>query len=344
MRHATLMLWLCGSVWAARDGAAQPAAPAEAPPLPARTAQGHSLPPAPPPAPPRLPPARNPVATLRELLAQTPAQRQIALAGKTEAQRRYLNQRLREFDALDPAQRELRLRLLQLRYFLLPLMRSDASNRVEQLRAVPEEDRQLIADRLRQWDRLPPQQQQQLLQNEQTLRYFPNFETNTPAQQAALLGGFSAQWRRQLEGDLNRWRAYSPEERQRMSAHFQQFFSLSARQKARTLDTLSPAERRQMSDAMKGFENLPAERRAKCIEAFQRFSAMTEAERVTFLANAARWEAMSPEERQAWRQFTARLPPSPPGLGLGSPMPPLPPAPPSRPPPVVATDTNASRL
>src|SRR5687768_15744779 len=53
----------------------------------------------------------------------------------------------------------LRLRTLELRWHLLPLLSAAPSNRVVRIQAVPERDRPLIEERLRLWDRLPPELQ-----------------------------------------------------------------------------------------------------------------------------------------------------------------------------------------
>jgi hypothetical protein len=293
---------------------ATPAAPAKSTPLP------------PPPPPPLPPPPRNPVDTLRQLLAMNAAERAAALERKPAKQREYLEQRLRDFDALTPAARELQLRSLQLRYYLLPVLKAAPANRAAQLRVIPAEDRKVIEARLEEWDRLPASHQRELLQNENTLRCFPRFETNSPAQQAAALAGVSPERRQQVEEDLVRWRAYTPAQRERMYDHFQQFFALSARQKEKTLKVLPEAERQRMLLTLRAFEKLPSEQRARCIAAFQKFSAMSSADRARFLQNAARWEAMTDAERDAWRDLMARMPPLPPGLGA-PPMPPMPPAP-----------------
>jgi len=67
------------------------------------------------------------------------------------------------------------------------------------------------------------------------------------------------------------------------------------------------------------------------IHSFEKFATMSLAERQEFLKSAERWSAMSPNERQSWRNLVARLqsmPPLPPGLGV----PPLPRLPPPLPP------------
>jgi hypothetical protein len=319
-RAIPIELMLCGLL----AGAAAWAQTAPASPLPAnaRPAKPVATPPFPPP--PLPPPPRNPVDTLRRLLAMNWTDREQALADKSDKQRQYLRQRLSEFDALSPADRELRLRLLQLRYYLVPLMRTEPANRAEQLRLVSAEDRKVIEDRLREWDKLPPEYQKELLQNETALRAFPMFEARSPGQPAPPVEAYSPEKRKKLEEDLARWRSYEPEKQQRITRYFQQFFELSTREQDRALKTLPDPQRELAEQTLRNYEQLPPVERAKYMDGLHRFLRMSPEERQKFLDNAARWETMSPEERRAWRELVAQLPPSPPGLLPSVPTPPLP--------------------
>src|SRR5687767_12473843 len=80
----------------------------------------------------------------RQLLAMTPAEREKILATRSPQDRQLLEAKLKEYDALSPEQREARLKSLQLRLYLRPLMKMDHSNRVERLATIPEADRELI--------------------------------------------------------------------------------------------------------------------------------------------------------------------------------------------------------
>ena len=80
---------------------------------------------------------------------------------------------------------------------------------------------------------------------------------------------------------------------------------------------------------------------------------MAPGERIQFLKNAARWDAMTSHERQLWRELVHTLPPMPPGFPSGLPpmppgfeqgMPPPPPLPPNVTAPVIiARSTNQAR-
>src|SRR6185503_16893538 len=112
------------------------------------------------------PPNKSPVDLFRELWAMTPGEQRQFLADRAPENRRLLQAKLNEYKALSANERELRLRVTELRWYLLPLMQSPATNRVAQLAAVPAELRQMIHDRLRKWDQLDTQLQLEIWQND----------------------------------------------------------------------------------------------------------------------------------------------------------------------------------
>lgn len=271
----------------------------------------------------------NPIQIFRQLLATPPEAREQAIQGRSQPHQRYLRERLAEFDALPTAEREARLRLMEFRYYLLPLMRADPSERRPLLERAPAADHALLLDRLRAWDALPAEQKQELLANENALSHFGEFQSTPPIARP----GLSPARREQLTADLDRWQQLPADRRERIAQHFDQFFELSDRQKRKTLAHLSEPERKRMETALAALEKLPPAERARCVEALNRFAAMTPAERARFIRNAERWQAMSPEERRAWRSIASRaLPPSPP---------PVPPSLPRPLPPGRARGTNA---
>ncbi len=130
------------------------------------------------------------------------------------------SRQVREYQALGPDERELRLRATELRWYLTPLLHVPAAERAERLAQVPEDLRGLVQSRLAQWDILPPSIQQEFLTNDQTLHYFARIEpAGTPA---------------------------ANPEQQKIAEQFNQFFELTPAEKRRTLGTLSDAERAQM--------------------------------------------------------------------------------------------------
>lgn len=298
------------------------------------TAQGGprvGQPPMPPAAPPTLPPPLTPIDRFRELLASSPAAREQFLATRTPAQRAYLEARLAEFDRLTPIGRELRLQSLTLRHYLLPLLRLPSTNRIERLRLIPPAYLGIVRERLAAWDKLAPEQQQKLLQSESVFAGLPLMEGAGAAEQAAARTQLPPERRHQLEADLARWQALPADERTRVTEQFQSFLQLGEREQQKTLARLDVARREKVARLVRALEELPADKRAKSLEAFRRFSALSPAERERFLRNAARWQAMSEAEQQAWRQLRAQLQPPPlPGV-----LPPLP-----RPP---VTNASANR-
>lgn len=263
----------------------------------------------------------SPLDSFRQLLAMNPAEREKALAEKPERVRGFLAGRLKEYDALPPAERELRLRLSQLRFHLLPLLRPGVTNRAERLAAIPAEDRKLVEDRLQQWDSLPPALRQEVLDNEWLVHTVLRFQSSPAAQQKELLAGMSPERRARLEADLATWHGLPADKRAEMLKQFNQFFELSDKEKFKILATIPDAQRRQMEKTIHAFEKLPAEQRSRCMKSLQRFAAMTQAEQVEFLGNAERWAKLSDVEKDAIRKLVTQFPPLPPGLGF----PPLPP-------------------
>jgi hypothetical protein len=86
-----------------------------------------------------------------------------------------------------------------------------------------------------------------------------------------------------------------------------------------------------MERALSAFASLPPEQRRICIESFVKFKQMSKEEVNQFLKNAARWKAMSPQERETWRSLIKILPPhasvpsvppSPPGADANADAPP----------------------
>src|SRR5688572_19384966 len=70
-----------------------------------------------PPLPP-VPVAKSPVDAFRELLAMNPAAQRAALTNRTEESRQGLVAKIREYQRMDPDDRELRLVATELRWYL----------------------------------------------------------------------------------------------------------------------------------------------------------------------------------------------------------------------------------
>jgi hypothetical protein len=273
--------------------------------------------------PPVPPPARPPVQLFRELLAATPERRAVLLAGKSEAARALILRRVREFEALPPsgrAEAEAQLRLAEFRFYLSPLLRAAPADRESLLAQSSEEYRPLLQERVRAWEALPPEARQQLLESEASLHYFVRQQAADPARLAQVLAAVPAALRPEVEQQFARWQQLSEAERRERSQAFQGFFDLGADRRDRTLGRMEMPDRKAMEKTLERFSQLPAGERDRCVQGFEKLANLSPADRADFLRNAARWEAMSAEDRAAWRRLVLPLPappPLPPNSGAG---------------------------
>lgn len=251
---------------------------------------------------------RSPVEYFRKLLAMPRSEREAELSKKPPEKRELLLAKIREYEALPEAERESRFQLLQLWSLLAPLMKIQPAERGPLLAALPLAERAVIQDRLEQWDLLPPPVQKEVLESKLAIHYFLKLEQSTPTQRDVFLSGIPEQNRRQLEAKLEQWRALPPDKRQRMYQHFHEFFQLPPKEKERTLEALSDDERVKIEKSLQTFEQLPPAQRQMCIDSFRKFASMSSAERDQFLKNAERWRAMTPSERETWRNMISLLP------------------------------------
>jgi Protein of unknown function (DUF3106) len=262
-----------------------------------------------------IPRLKSPVDVFRQLLTLSSAEREKILASRPQETRKRLEEKLQEYQSMKPDERELRLRATQLRWYVLRLMQAPAVNRAAQISLIPDAaDRQFVEYRIQLWDALSPAQQKDVLDYENAIHF-----TGTNAMNA-----LPQDQREALMQKVTSWKALPEVQREKMSSQFQQFFELTEDEKHKALQTLPETERLQMEKTLQTFAHLPRERREKCIHAFNKLASMSNEERQDFLKNAARWEKMTPSERESWRNLVSRLPvmpPLPPGLGA----PPLPP-------------------
>ncbi|MFM8360245.1 MAG: DUF3106 domain-containing protein, partial [Verrucomicrobiota bacterium] len=282
---------------------------------------------------PRLPPAtRSPVEFFLEILTAPPARREELLAGKSPESRQMIRDRVAEFERLRLPERErklVQLRLAQFRLHLRPLLEAPPAERPVLLERAPAGDRPLLEARLQAWDALAPEVRQQVLESERTLSFFVRHESADPRRLTEALAGTPAASRAEVEIQFRHWSALTAEERGSRARNFQRFFDLTPAERARTLVRIPEPERAAMDRVLRRFAELPADQRERVMEGFGKFSGLGAVEQEEFLRNAARWRAMTPAERTAWRR-----------LVLGVPVPPPPPLPPSvRPIPATATAT-----
>jgi hypothetical protein len=266
--------------------------------------------------PPSPPPVTSPVAFFRRLLSLPPQERESYLTNRPPDVRAGLEAKIKEYLALDPNTRELRLRATELRWQLLPLLRSAPADRGPRLAQVPEDLAPLVQSRLEAWDKLPASVQQEFLTNSGPLAVVVGLSpANPPAADSA-----------------------ADARRQSIATQFNQFLDLTPAEQKSTLKTISPTERAQMEATLQAFAKLTPFQRLQCQRAFAKFAELSPAERAEFLNNAARWAQMTPQERQTWRDLVAQVPSWPPPPPMKLPMPPK--LPPQQIHPVVATNRN----
>jgi len=250
-----------------------------------------------PPFPPLLP---SPVEIFRVLLATNKAGREAVLASKSPYYRQVVETKMREYEAMPSGERESRLQALQLRWYVLPMMKMAPIDRALRLKAIPEPDRSLIEQRLRLWDILPPQMKKDLLENESAVRQGGG--TNRPAP-----GTLNAAPGSELQAQLDRWNQLPPARQNQVMVNYQKFFELSQTDKDRTLAQLTDTERGQMEKTLSSFGTLPREDREQAMQGFKKFAQLSPAERVAFLKTAERWRTMSDQDRETWRKIVAQL-------------------------------------
>ena len=331
-RGALLAFWwaLGLSAWQFFGGSAQAqpatnfASPSQ-PPAPAARTNKAALMVAP------MPPvSKPPVEFFHELLAMTVAERNQALSNRTPEDRKLILAKVREYKAIPPDQRELRLQATELSWYLTRLMRLPGTNRLAQLETVPSSTRKLVGDRLEVWDKLQPEVRRDFLEKRMAIQDFvelagsskqPATTNLSPARRAALTNGIS-----QIQ-------AMPEDQRQKLLSRFNQFFELTPQEKQRVLNSISEPERQQMEKTLRSFGALTPAQRRQCIRSFEKFAGLSVEERNQFLKNAERWKLMTPDQRQTWREVVAMVPILP-ATGLDSPTIPKPPVPQRRAAPV----------
>jgi hypothetical protein len=259
----------------------------------------------------RPPVPQPPISFFRDLLAMSAAERDHALTNRPAEARRMILSKVREYETLKPDERELRLRVTELRWYLRPLMTAPATNRPAQLAGIPEQQRKLVEDRLREWDKLPPEVQKDLLENEATLSYFAEIEGRSDEQRRELLNNLSPARRDLLEQGINRWAAMSEDQRRATLNRFNRFFEFTLQEKEKVIQALSEPERRQIERMLQILGKLSPEQRDQYLSSFAKFASLSLTERQEFLKSAERWKQMSSAEQQAWRELVKRLPPLP---------------------------------
>jgi hypothetical protein len=232
---------------------------------------------------PPLPP--SPVVEFRTWLRLPPEGRKAMLLGRPEESRKILEEKLREYEALSPKERERRLCAVELHWYLQQLVAMKKADREDALTQVPDKYRPVVAYRLKQWERVGEEQKKQILVNQIALKYVSSPQPETPPMPVEL----------------------------EVQNRLRDFFKMSEREQQKALEHFA-SDRNEMIATLKAFQALPEEERNKCIRSFGQFATMSAGEQAEFLRNVERWQAMPNEARATWRELVQTMPPVPPDL------------------------------
>lgn len=291
-------------------------AAAQSAPIPPAAITAPALPPLPP----------NPVETFRKILAMRPLEREKFLATLKPENRQVVELKLDEYRKLSTAEREARLRALQVRVAVRQIIRLPASNRVERLAQLIPAERALVEARLAEWDQLPADLQKEVLANEFAIRRIassPDAPRFTPPLPIVT----------QIEKQVQEWRSLPVARRTEILDQFQRFFEEVPESDRSKIMAVRPELAK--LPAINQFNQLASrEDRERYLANFKKFTSLTPAERYAFMLNARQWEKMSPQQRDAWRVMARKL-------SSAAPPPPLPPGRPSASLPVPAGEHAA---
>ncbi len=272
------------------------------------------------PAPPPIPLGASPADLFRRILGTNEAGREAFIATKSPEARRILRAKVAEFLALSPEAREARLLSLDLRFYLLPLMKLSSSDRTRAIAALPENKRTMVQSRLLTWDILPPPLKQEVLENESVVRLFIQAQ-ESGASHAQWLASLPAAQREQVVNDFRRWTNLPPARREQMFSSVERFFGTAdPKVRSRALNVMSDGERAEMERTLAVFDGLPAEQRDRIVEGFKKFKDLAPDERQAFLKSADEWRTMSEKDRHLWRRIVnhTRHPINPPMPPVGA--------------------------
>lgn len=262
----------------------------------------------------------------RRLLAMSSEERELDLANKPPGFRDMLLAKLKEYDALTPEQQELRIRSTELRFDMMYLLRASPERRSEKLERMPEDRRKLAEARLEQWDKLPEELKQDVLEHQSTLSYVVRVEAAPAAAKEDVFASMSPEYREKVKSRIEVINGLPKEKRNEMLSAFHKLFDFSDGEQQEILVKLNQAEREKVEKKLAEFEKLSPEDRRKCMDSAHKFNNLTANEQAKFMEAAERWGKMSEEERNTWRNLIKQMPmpPLPPGAKPPGSVPPLP--------------------
>jgi hypothetical protein len=246
----------------------------------------------------------------RKILAMPAAQQEAWLTNRSPQVRPQLEAKIREYQAMSPSAREAVLRATQLHEYLEYFIKAPAADRSNQLAQVPLEYRDTISAKLREFDLLPPELQQEVLAGKTTANYFLN--PRPPLARTARRANPPMPPPPMPLAPLGYLSRLSSGQRQEMYSSFEHFFDLDNDDQQKVLSTLPPTERGPVEKTLRDLEHLPREQRDRGLQSISALAGMPDEQRQAFFKNAELWRELPPAERQTWRKVVAHLPPMPP--------------------------------
>jgi hypothetical protein len=267
-----------------------------------------------------LPPSPpSPIEEFRRWLKMDEEERAKVIATYSAPKQEVLKRKLQAYEAMPADERDARLHTLELRWYLEPLMAKPSEERGNFLQIIPERLHREILARLKHWDGLSDGIRQEILADQTKQKMVTGYFVHSgrapraPVPMPPLPADY--------ETNLNRWNTADAQKRERMTEHLARFFQLPPEEQRKAMGALLHGEHDEMQKTLDAFARLsPADRRA-CVASFQKFATMDNKQRASFLRNAARWQQLTPGERQTWRELVSKIPPMPPLPAVEPPLP-----------------------
>ena len=258
--------------------------------------------------------ADSPVRFLARMLAASELERERMLRSHTAESQAFWLRKIGQYEIFSEAERQERLQISQLHWYLALLIRVPPEQRARRLLDIPRLDRHIVERRLKQWDELSEQLRDDILANIKVLQYFARLASQLPKERESLVEGSQdlAAAGKELSAS---WQQLPLERRREMFNAYVQFYQMPASRQEATLQKVPfPPVRRELQDRLTELDRLPQEERRQLIGSLKTFAQMTPEEQARFHRNAARWRTMAPQEREFWMRYVKGLPPLPPGV------------------------------
>jgi predicted Fe-S protein YdhL (DUF1289 family) len=268
---------------------------------------------------PPIPP--SPIEEFRSWLKMSEDERAKVLATYPAAKQEVLKRKLQAYASMPTDERDARLHALELRWYLEPLIIKPATERGAFLQIIPERLHREILARLKHWDGLSEGLRSEILADQKKREMATGYFVHSGRALRPPTPVVMPPHPRDYEADLRRWETADAAARERMTAHLATFFQLSPEEQRKHLAGLPQGEHEEMQNTLAAFARLSPEVRRACVASFQKFATMDPKERASFLRNAARWQKLTPQERQAWRELVSKIPPMPPMPVVEPPLP-----------------------